>query len=311
MSNSKKVLILGASGEIGGRIARGCVDAGHQTTGVTRGTNTRHQVSLDGIEFITGDKYDEDFYASELATREFDVIIDSVPFIADVELANKHFAGRIEHYFICGSTGSYTPLQYIPGDEKHPWREDTGVNFYEQCQRDARALELENFPATIFRPTCICGTGRVPIETWGGRNPHYYQLMKAGEPLEIPGDGNVLLQAGCNDDLAAAFVSGVGKGDEIVGEIFNISARRALTLTQWFNAAKDILGSTSMPEYMSLEALCERRPDDASPRWTGFLMEHMCFDMRKAEDLLDYAPQHTMEAGLELALKWCMDEGML
>ena len=64
MTNSKKVLILGASGEIGGRIARGCVDAGYQTTGVTRGTNTRHQVSLDGIEFITGDKYDEDFYAS-------------------------------------------------------------------------------------------------------------------------------------------------------------------------------------------------------------------------------------------------------
>ena len=77
MSNAKKVLILGASGEIGGRIARGCVDAGYQATGVTRGTNTRHQVSLDGIEFITGDKYDEDFYASELATREFDVIIDS------------------------------------------------------------------------------------------------------------------------------------------------------------------------------------------------------------------------------------------
>ena len=25
----------------------------------------------------------------------------------------------------------------------------------------------------------------------------------------------------------------------------------------------------------------------------------------------DYAPQHTMEAGLELARKWCMVEGML
>jgi len=311
MSNTKRVLILGATGEIGGRIARGCVDAGYPTTGVTRGTNTRHQVPLDGVELITGDKYDEDFYASELATREFDVIIDSVPFMEDVKMAHKYFGGRIEHYFTCGSTGSYTPLQYLPGDEDHPWREDTGVNFFEQCQRDAHALALDDLPATVFRSSCICGTGRCPIETWGGRNPLYYKLMKEGKPLEIPGDGKVLLQAGCNDDLATAFVKAIGKGNAVVGEVFNISARRALTLTQWFNAAKDILNSSSTPEYMSLEELVKRRPDDASPRWTGFLMEHMAFDMTKAETVLGYAPQYTMEEGLERALKWCMDDGQL
>jgi nucleoside-diphosphate-sugar epimerase len=311
---SKKVLVLGASGEIGGRIARGCVDAGYQVTGVTRGANARHQVDLSGIEFLVGDKYDEAFYESELATREFDVIIDSVPFMEDAVLAHKHFAGRIEHYFVCGSTGSYTPLQYIPGDENHPWREDTGINFFEQCERDAQLLawrEEDGFPATVFRSSCICGIGRCPIETWGGRNPHYYRLMKQNEPLEIPGDGKVLLQAGCNDDIAAAFVLGAGKGDEIAGEIFNISARRAVSLTHWFNTAKDILGSTSTAEYMSLEALCKRRPDDASARWTGFLMEHMAFDMTKAEEMLGYKPQYTMEQGLERALSWLLDAGQI
>lgn len=310
----KKVLVFGATGEIGGRVARGCVDAGYETTGVTTGKNTRYRVPLDGVEFITGNKYDEDFYESVVAKREFDVVIDSIPGMRDVNLAHKHFGGRIEHYMICGSTGSYTPLLYLPADENHPWREETPHNFFEQCQRDAHALDLwekDGFPATIFRPTCIVGTGRVPLELWGNRNIEYFKLMKEGKPVEIPGTGEVLLQAGCNEDLATAFVKAVGKGEEIAGEIFNISSKKALTLDLYFSAAKEILNSTSTPEYVPWEELVKRRPEQVSERWLGFLMQHMSFDMRKAETILGYAPQYTMEDGLELALKWCMDDGLL
>ena len=313
-SSTKRVLILGATGEIGGRIARGCVDAGYRTTGVTRGTNKRHRVPLDGVEFITGDKYDEDFYESVLAKRQFDVVIDSVPDMRDVELAHRHFGGRIEHYLICGSTGTFVPLLYLPGDENHPWREETPVNFYSQCRRDAHALSLweqDAFPVSILRPTNIVGAGRVPLELWGNRNILYFRLMKEGKPVEIPGDGNVLLQAGCNDDLATAFVKAVGKGEEIAGEIFIISSKKAITLNRYFSAAKEILGSTSTAEHVPMEELLRRRPEVVSERWLTFLMEHMCFDISKAEALLGYAPRYSMEEGLEFALKWCTDEGLL
>ena len=78
-TSKKKVLIFGASGEIGSRIARGCVDAGHETTGVTRGTNDRHRVDTAGVTFMSGDKGDEDFYKTTLADKDFDVVIDSIP----------------------------------------------------------------------------------------------------------------------------------------------------------------------------------------------------------------------------------------
>ena len=315
MSDStKRVLVLGATGEIGGRIARGCVDAGYRTTGVTRGTNARHRVPLDGVEFITGDKYDEDFYASVLAKREFDVVIDSVPDTRDVDLAHRHFGGRIEHYLMCGSTGTFVPLLYLPADEDHPWRDETPVNFYSQCQRDAHALALweqDGFPASILRPTNIVGTGRVPLELWGGRNLLYFRLMKSGEPVEIPGDGNVLLQSGCNDDLATAFVNAVSKGEEIAGEIFIISCKKAITLNRYFSTAKEILRSTSTAEHVSTEELLRRRSGVVSERGLRFLMEHMCFDIGKAESLLDYAPRYSVEEGLESALTWCMGEGLL
>ena len=87
--SSKRVLILGATGEIGSRIARGCVDEGHMTAGVTRGKNTRHRVSLDGVEILVGDKGDEGFFEAVLVKGDVDVVIDTVPTSEHIKLAHR------------------------------------------------------------------------------------------------------------------------------------------------------------------------------------------------------------------------------
>lgn len=310
----KHVLVFGTTGEIGARIARGCVDAGHQVTGVSRGTNTRHRVNLDGVELLEFDKRDPSSYEAHLATREFDAVIDSTPAPEDVTAVFDRFADRIEHYFICSSTGTYVPLLYLPADEQHPWRDETEVNFFAQSERDAYALQLyeeHRFPVTIFRPTNIIGRGRVPLETWGGRSIRYFKLLQASETVEIPFTGNILVQSGHNEDLASAFVSGVSCGAEVSGEIFNISCKRAITLDRYVGVAKEVLKSNSQVDTLSIDEILERRGDDASYGGLRFLIEHMCFDMSKAERMLGYAPCYTAEQGLEDALVWCMDEGLI
>jgi len=311
---AKRILIFGATGEIGSRIARGCVDAGHKVTGVTRGQNSRHRVDLSGVELLIGDKGQEDCFTDLLAGREFDVVIDSLPRTEHVELAFRHLAGRIEHYFMCSSTGTFVPLRHIPANEEHPWREKTEVNFFGQSERDAYALELwekHGFPVTIFRPTMIIGPGRIPLELWGGRNPLYFRMMMENRPVEIVGCGNVLLQGGYNDDLASAFVLGASAESEIAGEIFIISCKQSVTLDHYFAVAKDILHSTSPVEYVSVEEILHRRPDDVTYKNSRFLCEHMCFDITKAERVLGYAPQYGIEQGLENALAWCLDAKMI
>ena len=52
MSTRKHILVFGATGEIGGRIARQCVDAGHAVTGVTRGVNTQPHPDMAGVESV-------------------------------------------------------------------------------------------------------------------------------------------------------------------------------------------------------------------------------------------------------------------
>jgi nucleoside-diphosphate-sugar epimerase len=46
-------------------------------------------------------------------------------------------------------------------------------------------------------------------------------------------------------------------------------------------------------------------------RRLDFLLEHMCFDIGKAERVLGYAPTHTTEQGLIKALEWCESSGLL
>ncbi|MBT4814187.1 MAG: NAD-dependent epimerase/dehydratase family protein, partial [Lentisphaerae bacterium] len=184
MSQTQHVLIFGATGEIGSRIAHGCVAAGHRVVGVTRGTNTRHRVDLQGVEMVTGDKGDKAFVQKMAAEHAFDTVVDSVPTPAHVDLAFKAFGNQLTHYLMCSSTGTFVPLQAMPADETHPWETKTPVNFWPQCERDSFALSLHEehgFPVSILRPTNIIGAGRVPLDTWGGRSLAYWRRLKAGE----------------------------------------------------------------------------------------------------------------------------------
>jgi len=310
---SKKVLVLGATGEIGGRIANLAVKAGHQVSGVSRGMNSRAQVDLTSVEMLVGDKGDEAFVRDVLAKLDIDVLIDSVPNINNVEFYSKHLK-QIENFFFCSSTGTFVPLQYFPADEKHPWRDETPVNFYPQCIRDKRIMELwekEKFPASIFRPTNIIGQGRIPLELWGARDIEFFRKLKNHEAITIAPCEHIMVQSGYNWDLASAFVKAIDYPEAVRGEIFIISCKRAITLGQYLQAAMDFLGSKSEIKHCPAENLKDIYPEVTMKFRMDFLLEHMCLDISKAEKTFGYAPTRTTQEGLIEALQWCTETGLL
>lgn len=310
---SKTIVVFGTTGEIGSRIAGGCVRAGYRVIGVSRGVNLRHMANLDGVQMIYGDKADERFIEGVIAALDYDVIIDSVPTIGDIQRYYKHLK-KAENVFICSSTGTFVPLKSYPADEMHSWREKTPLNFWDQSVRDNYALELwreDGFPVTIFRPTNIIGAGRVPLELWGGRDILFFKKLKNGEPLFIPPCENVLIQSGHNSDLASAFVGAIEHSDKVKGEIFIVSCKRAITLGQYLKVAVDYFNSRSDIKTVGTSELMEIYP---SIRWEyglEFLMEHMCFDIGKAESTIGYNPAKTAQEGLIESLEWCESSGAL
>lgn len=309
----KKVLVLGATGEIGGRIARLAVDAGHQVCGVSRGLNSREQVDLSGVKMIYGDKADEAFVRDTLAMMDIDVLIDSVPNIKNIEFYAKYLK-QVKNFFFCSSTGTFVPLQYFPADEKHPWRDETAVNFYSQCVRDAYIMDLwrkEQFPGTIFRPTNIIGQGRVPLELWGARDIEFFRKLKKNETITIAPCEHIMIQSGYNWDLASAFVKAIDFPEAVKGEIFIISCKRAITLGQYLQTAMDFLGSKAKIEHCPAEKLKDIYPEVTMKFRMDFLLQPMCLDISKAEKTFGYAPTRTTQEGLIEALEWCTKTGLL
>lgn len=311
----RKVIVFGATGEIGGRIAQGCVQAGHKVYGVSRGQNKRPVVDLQGVEMICGDKSDEKFVKERLTPLDYNAVIYSTAGLNDLKLCAAHLK-KAENVFICSSTGTFVPLLYLPADETHPWREKTTLKmpWFPQCERDAYGLELwekEKFPLTVFRPTNIIGPDRLPLELWGGRDLEFFKKLKRSEPVAIPPAENILVQPGFNSDLASAFVKGLDFPDKVRGEIFIISCKKVITLGRYLKTAMEYLRSKSEISVVSPEELMKMYP---GIMWVGgldFLLAHMCFDIGKVERTIGYAPTRTAEQGLIETLAWCEKSGLL
>ena len=308
----RTILLFGATGEIGSRVARFSVDEGHRVIAVSRGKNQRVCQPLDGVELLQGDKNDREFLKT-LTGLGADVIIDTT---ADKTSAANYaeLFPSVRNFFFVSSTGVYVPIRSFPASEEHPWRSDTGVNFIFQSEKDIFALDLfkeKGFPVTIFRPSNIIGAGRVPLDLWGGRDIEFFKALKESRPIAIPRCENILIQSGCNDDLASALVLALQKPEEVRGEIFNISCKRAITLGEYLRTAMNYLRSSSPVRTVEVEELMRIYP---SVKWRyslEFLMQHMCIDISKAERILGYAPKKTAQEGLIEALKSCEERGLL
>jgi len=305
----RSVLLMGGTGEVGHHIANGLALRGHDVVVLGRGKDGRG-FELDGrVRRIQADKNDADALDHAVAPLALDVVIDTVP--SETSLRNVHglLAGKIQHYIHCSSTGVYAPLRYVPGDEEHPWDPKPGDFFATCAARDQLALELfgrSGFPVTILRPTMIIGPGALPVDNLGGRSAQFLQDLAANRPIELPEDGDALVQAGLNVDLAQAFVLAVEQPERAIGQIFNISCKRAVTLRDYLGFFKEAMGSASALAPTPIETiLANHRTDGRGDEyWLRFLCLHMCYDIAKARERLGFDPPSDLRHSVMLVVEW-------
>ena len=302
-----RVIVFGGTGWVGHHIVQVFYNAGHEVMICSRGKKNTYQSEIpEAIRRVQADKDNASDMAG-LFKDVYDVVIDSVPSETSIDNVTR-YARRLKRYLHCSSTGGYAPLPFIPGDETMPYNNFLG-GWKMKGIVDAKVMDLccrEGFPATVIRPSYITGPGMLPIDNLGGRRENFITDILEGVPLDLPKDGQSLLQPVHVRDLAHAFLLCVNEPKSI-GQIYNLCLAKAATIKQYLKITAAALNREITINYMPVDDMLKKYGETIDEIGLRFFAVHMCFDISKAREQLGYVPHCSTEEAIEETARWSAD----
>ena len=162
---------------------------------------------------------------------------------------------------------------------------------------------------TAIMPTNICGPGKIPLDTMGGRSVEVHKANMRGETVYLP-DGPQALIMSCDAyDMASLFALAINNRDAAAGEIFNGGTEHALTSSEFVETLAKIHGVEIPIVYVPWNEYKEKYNPDIWAWWHFY--SHLCADISKAKRLLGYAPKFTPEESLYRAVEWMKEQKLI
>lgn len=232
-----KVLILGGTGWLSGRIAERWRDAGASVTCLARGTRD----APDGVRLVVADRDAPDAYAA-VRDRDWDEVVDISSRPTHVAAAAAALADDARHVTYVSSVSVYASNDEPGADESAPLAEPAAADADDDYSRAKAACEASvraAFPhrAAIIRPGLIVGRGD-PTDRFGYWVSRF--ALAGDEPVLVPDAADARGQVIDVDDLAD-FVVAAGR-ERFTGTVNAVGD--SLPLADVLAAARDVAGHT-------------------------------------------------------------------
>jgi nucleoside-diphosphate-sugar epimerase len=224
-----KVLVIGGTLFIGRRLVAELVKAEHSVAILHR--RSKHKFSK-RVENLVADRNDAAAVRRAIGERRFDVVYDNVydwergTTAEQVEATAHAMGNHLKRYIFLSSVAAYGDgLNHYESDPLAP--DNHSEAYVRNKAMTERALlrlhRRSGFPVVTLRPPFV----------YGPENPFYreaffWDRMRAGRPIIVPGDGTRLMQFIHVKDLVQALLRAM-EVDEAVGEAFNAANPKALT----------------------------------------------------------------------------------
>src|SRR5438270_2986634 len=224
-----KVLVIGGTLFIGRLLVEELLKGGHDVAVLHR--KPKHDLGK-RVENITADRNDAPSLREALSGRRFDVVFDNVydwergTTAAQVEATVRACGPRISRYIFLSSVAAYGDgLNHKESDPLAPdYHPEPYVSHKATTERLLFRMRAQTgFPVVTFRPPFIYGPGN-PFY----REQFFWDRLRAGRPVVIPGDGHRLMQFVYVQDLVQAMVRVLDE-PRAVGEAFNIGDPKPCT----------------------------------------------------------------------------------
>ncbi len=238
----QRVLVIGGTSFIGKRLVSELLKGGHSVALLHRADSHPFGRKVDNL---IADRSEPEQVKSAVEGRRFDIIFDNAydwsrgTTAAHVEASAKAVGDRLIRYVYMSSVAAYgdglnhyedDPL--APDDHPNPYIRNKAVTE----RMLFRMHQRTGLPVVTFRPPFI----------YGPENPFYreqffWDRMRAGRPVILPGDGGRLMQFAYVKDLVTAMIRSMSDPGA-VGQAFNIANERPVTQLELINALAKAAG---------------------------------------------------------------------
>lgn len=319
------VLVTGATGLVGARVAKQVNEAGYHVQAMVRPSSNRQALESLGIECVEGDLGDA--ASLKQVVQDAQVVVHAAAHIGDWGPAEQYRAinvaalehlltaamrtGKLERWIQISSLGVYPAQHHYGTDESTP-PSLSGLDGYTRTKAEAEVLlrqhmDQNGLRAIILRPGFIYGPGeRHSI-------PRVIEKIEDGS-MKYIGPGDKLLNNTYVGNLADAVLLAI-ESEAAIGETFNIRDERLVTREEYINTIADYLGKPypkHVPEWLArllvgpIERMAKRRGATEAPLLTAarikFMTLNLDYSIAKAKQVLGYAPQTDFREGILEAL---------
>jgi nucleoside-diphosphate-sugar epimerase len=237
-----KVLVIGGTLYIGRLLVEELVKAGHEVAILHR--KPKHDFGR-RVENLMADRNDSDSLKEVLSGRRFEVIYDNAydwergTTAAQVDATVQACGGnRLSRYIFMSSVAAYGDgLNHKESDPLAPdYHANPYIRFKASTERQLFRMYSKGLPVVTFRPPFIFGPGN-PFY----REQFFWDRLRGGRPIIIPGDGHRLMQFVYVNDLVHALMRAMEE-PRAVGEAFNIADPKPLTQVEFVERLAKIAG---------------------------------------------------------------------
>jgi 2'-hydroxyisoflavone reductase len=225
-----KVLVIGGTLFIGRLLVDELVKGGHEVAVLHR--KPKHDFGR-RVENLMADRTDADSMRDALAGRRYEIVYDNAydwergVTAAQVEATVRLLSGDwLSRYIFMSSVAAYGDgLNHKESDPLAPdYHSDPYIRHKATSERMLFRMHAQTgLPVVTFRPPFVYGPGN-PFY----REQFFWDRLRAGRPIIIPGDGHRLMQFVYVRDLVEAMVGAMTE-PRAVGEAFNIGDSKPLT----------------------------------------------------------------------------------
>lgn len=325
-----RVLLTGATGFLGGHLARRLLAEGYRVRVLARCAARAKALMELGAEVVEGD-------VTEAST--IDEALDDVevvyhlagklylPGIPAAEYYHTHVDGtrvlldrartcpRLERVVHCSTTGVLGSTGDYPADESAPYRP---TNAYEETKLQSELLvreaQQDGLPAVIVRPGLVYGPGDLHLVG-------FFRAIENGWFRPI-GRRPVWLHPIHIDDMIEAFLR-CGRLPQAIGECFHIAAPEPVTLATLAASIADALrvpvkrGYLPLPAAHAVAAMGnllpagKRASAPLTPSRLDFLTHSRMYSVAKSERMLGAYATTSLTDGIAQTVAWYRCQGYL